>query len=390
MPVWAVLALPGLVPSVLAQVSVEQSWDQEYRELAGQLDRLRSSPRALRDRLKAEALDPQALVQSTDVDPLDVVLRRTQALIHYYRRQGVVLSSSLGDYERRLNQLSAASASAPLGDRKALFLQACALRRAIAFANPLLNFDDIVCMLEQPGDQRIIEQARAVWHGHSRGGGPLVIRDFRNKAIPEALLAGVKVASGPWTGRELTGKFSGLELCFDGGELLFAATTGAEVWHLFRFKLATSHLAQLTDGPHDDFDPCQLPSGRIVFTSTRRGGVGRCVLTPQSLTYTLHSMEPNGSDIVCLSFHETNEWAPSVSHDGKLVYTRWDYVDRHWGTAHHFWQCFPDGRDPRNFHGNYPLPWSAMPGDVQPSQYGKEQLVYGRVLPGLFNSRLLS
>ena len=60
-----------------------------------------------------------------------------------------------------------------------------------------------------------------------------------------------------------------------------------------------------------------------------------------------------------------------MSHDGKLVYTRWDYVDRHWGTAHHFWECFPDGRDPRNYHGNYPLPWSAMPEGVQPEQYGK-------------------
>jgi hypothetical protein len=78
--------------------------------------------------------------------------------------------------------------SAPPGDRKALFLQACALRRSIAFANPLLDFDDIVCMLEQPGEQRIIEQARAVWKGHSRGGGPLVIRDFKSKAVPVAPL----------------------------------------------------------------------------------------------------------------------------------------------------------------------------------------------------------
>ena len=106
------------------------------------------------------------------------------------------------------------------------------------------------------------------------------------------------------------------------------------------------------------------------------------MLTPQSLTYTLHSMEPDGSDIVSLSFHETNEWQPTVSHEGKIAYTRWDYVDRHWGTAHHFWECFPDGRDPRNFHGNYPLPWSAMPEGVQPAEYGRRDrdLVYGRVL----------
>ena len=111
-------------------------------------------------------------------------------------------------------------------------------------------------------------------------------------------------------------------------ELLFAATTGAEVWHVFRFDLATRQLAQLTDGPDDDFDPCPLPSGRVAFTSTRRGGVGRCVLTPQSLTYTLHSMEPDGSDIVCLSFHETNEWDPVVTNDGRKLYATYHFDNR--------------------------------------------------------------
>lgn len=76
-------------------------------------------------------------------------------------------------------------------------------------------------------------------------------------------------------------------------------------------------------------------------------------------------MAPDGSDIVCLSFHETQEWHPSVDHHGRLVYTRWDYVDRDTNVAHHIWSCYPDGRDPRSFHGNYPSrresrPWMEM------------------------------
>ena len=35
-------------------------------------------------------------------------------------------------------------------------------------------------------------------------------------------------------------------------------------------------LVQLTDGPADDFDPCFLPNGRIVFVTERRGGYLRC------------------------------------------------------------------------------------------------------------------
>ena len=82
-------------------------------------------------------------------------------------------------------------------------------------------------------------------------------------------------------------------------------------------------------------------------------------------TYTLHSMRADGSDIARLSLHETNEWHPSVDHHGMIVYTRWDYVDRDSDIAHHIWLTYPDGRDPRSYHGNYPVrrqsrPWMEM------------------------------
>jgi hypothetical protein len=72
-------------------------------------------------------------------------------------------------------------------------------------------------------------------------------------------------------------------------------------------------------------------------------------------------MEPDGSDIVCLSFHETNEWNPSVDNDGKIVYTRWDYVDRGFNQAHHAWTTTPDGRDPRAVNGNFSPNQGARP-----------------------------
>jgi hypothetical protein len=76
-------------------------------------------------------------------------------------------------------------------------------------------------------------------------------------------------------------------------------------------------------------------------------------------------MMADGSDIIQLSWHETNEWHPSVDNNGMLVYTRWDYVDRDSDVAHHLWRCYPDGRDPRSPHGNYPerresRPWMEM------------------------------
>ena len=103
-----------------------------------------------------------------------------------------------------------------------------------------------------------------------------------------------------------------------------------------------------------------LPDGKIAFISERRGGFLRCGFRPDP-AYTLHSMEDDGSDLATISFHETNEWHPSVGNDGKIAYTRWDYVDRDSDIAHHLWTCYPDGRDPRSLHGNYPVARESRP-----------------------------
>lgn len=58
-------------------------------------------------------------------------------------------------------------------------------------------------------------------------------------------------------------------------------------------------------------------------------------------------MKSDGTDIIPISYHETNEWHPSVNNDGMLVCTRWDYLDRDDCIAHHMWICGPDGTDPR-------------------------------------------
>jgi hypothetical protein len=64
-------------------------------------------------------------------------------------------------------------------------------------------------------------------------------------------------------------------------------------------------------------------------------------------------MDANGHNILRLSHHEANEWHPSADGNGMIVYTRWDYVDRGNGQAHHPWITTPDGRNPRAIHGNF-------------------------------------
>ncbi len=129
-------------------------------------------------------------------------------------------------------------------------------------------------------------------------------------------------------------------------------------YHIFQCGEDGSGLTMLTDGTWNDFDPCFLPNGRIAFITERRGGYLRCGRTCP--TYTLYDMAADGSDITGLSPHETNEWHPSVTNDGRILYTRWDYVDRFGCTAHHPWITTLDGRDSRAVHGNF-APRNARP-----------------------------
>jgi hypothetical protein len=140
-------------------------------------------------------------------------------------------------------------------------------------------------------------------------------------------------------------------------------------YHLFKVNVDGTGLEQLTDGSWNDFDPCWLPNGRLAFISERRGGYLRCGRACP--LYTLYDMNSDGSDINCLSFHDSNEWHPSVGHDGRIVWTRWDYVDRHGCIAHMPWTITLDGRDPRPLHGNY-APRPARP-DME---------LYVRAIPG--------
>jgi len=85
-------------------------------------------------------------------------------------------------------------------------------------------------------------------------------------------------------------------------------------------------------------------------------------------------MRDDGSDIIPISYHETNEWHPSVDNNGMIVYSRWDYVDRDSDIAHHIWLTYPDGRDARSYHGNYPIrremrPWMELSNRAIPGSH---------------------
>jgi len=350
------------------------------------------------EKVARETYRPESLILPADRDPLDVVLRRTAALLADLR--AMPGAPDLAPHAARLEALRARAAkvSTKQADaRLALYLDACRLRRDIAFSNPLLDFDRILFVKHH---RALFNHMCDQYYGIAAapGGGLYILHEpFGPNPYVQDLLADAVVQRGRLKGQRLrtglqtvpvnlrydgrgnlqgdvdkvqVGSFLAPDLSYDATQVLFAyvectgdpkhrrhtdPTCGhwaeGRCWHIFKVNLDGTGLEQLTDGTWNDFDPCWLPNGRVAFITERRGGYLRCGRVCP--TYTLYDMRPDGSDIRCLSPHETNEWQPSVTHDGRILYTRWDYIDRHGCTAHMPWITTLDGRDARQVHGNF-------------------------------------
>ncbi|MCY2951429.1 MAG: hypothetical protein NTU53_05555 [Planctomycetota bacterium] len=396
-PLVMLVILAAFAAPASAQLDLPQELRRQHQTL--QYD-LRN--RAHFDRVAPETLRRDSLILATDRDPTDIVLRRTLALLTNLRPS--LPPSGAAAFDRELTQLSSASAQTPTTDsdaRLALFTRICQLRRQIAFRNPLLDFDQLLFIKRH---RALMDHMCDQYYGMAQrpGGGVYILsnpfssnpelRDvLANSTVANGRLKGQKLSGGPlrkWNisfdgeGNQngeptVGGSFLCPDLSFDGRTIAFAYVecqgdtrhrlhtdplkghwAEGRCYHVFKVNSDGSNLTMLTDGTFNDFDPCFLPNGRIAFITERRGGYLRCGRTCP--TYTLYDMAADGSDITGLSPHETNEWHPSVSNDGRILYTRWDYIDRFGCTAHHPWITTLDGRDSRAVHGNF-APRNARP-----------------------------
>ncbi len=262
-------------------------------------------------------------------------------------------SSFLKTVEPKLGKLNQYSEA----ERLSLYRDIRWMNRNMALKNPLFADTPIVFMQRKRFICQMLHEYLGYYYDYEdiAGGGVYLLENPGQSFETCDLIRG----------RLPRGNYTTLALSYDANKIYFAFAERAsekpdyyskdrKCFHLFSMNRDGSDLRQLTDGLFDDFDPCELPDGGLAFMSTRRGGFGRCHNPWEPLpAYTLHRMDPAGTDIQTLSYHETNEWHPNVLNDGRIVYTRWDYVDRSAAHFHGLWATNPDGSNPIVLFGSY-------------------------------------
>ncbi len=332
--------------------------------------------------------DPKAvvkadLVEAPRVYPFAVVLERGRKLAADLLANGAPVEAQVRELEAVAKKVEALPKDATPGAARAAYLELRWAVRRLALANPLLSFDRILFAKRAPGTYSHMSDQN---YGHwSRPGGGLFVLSGYKGGEPQ--VASITPDLPP-------GSFLRPDLSYDAKKLVFAhcrfypnsqglgdKTDKKNLpddmkYHIFEMNVDGSGLRQLTKGRYDDFDPRYLPDGRIVFLSTRRGQDLVCgnesaaktledEFLPDSYVrcgggksrpvavYTLHVMDPDGANLKAISAFENFEWTPSIAPDGRILFARWDYVDRHNNAFMSLWSTHPDGTMPNLVYKNF-------------------------------------
>ena len=307
------------------------------------------------DWLHWDRLGPDSDYRAAAAQAVDLAKR---TLAHVSTRKALAApGAKLKDLEQRL------AAAGEKADWRELYFAARRLRREIALADPLLDFPELLIVKRGPPlyshmcDQYLGRHSQA-------GDGLVILSDWRDEPKARRMVPAGKLPSGTTHHPDLS---------YDGKRVVFGFCPDAEQertkrwFYIWEAAVDGSLVRRLTgvpgrdkletqDGRHtvyvEDWDPTYLPDGDIVFVSTRNQAFGRCHGGRYTPSYVLYRCDADGNNIRRISWGEANEWKPSILHDGSIMYTRWDYINRHDTIFQSLWTTRPDGTATGHFYGN--------------------------------------
>ncbi|MCX6344093.1 MAG: hypothetical protein NT018_03335 [Armatimonadetes bacterium] len=167
------------------------------------------------------------------------------------------------------------------------------------------------------------------------------------------------------------GIFGHFDLSYDAQKIVFAwKSDGRNGFRLYEVKVDGTGLRQLTFPPDneaelqrkyclggyhhgtDDKDPCYLPDGGICFASTRCQYGILCDAPDNFTTTDLYRIDADGGNMEQLSQGAVSEATPCVTNDGRIMYTRWEYVDKGASAVKCLWVMRTDGSGSSEIFGN--------------------------------------
>jgi hypothetical protein len=242
-------------------------------------------------------------------------------------------------YLRRLDALEAGLAA---GDAEAETAFA-ALQREALVANPLVSGQPLLYVVRRQyrpdhHNTETMFQTGEINTGSFVGGGALKSINLRSGEVKTLIDLPSGIVRDP-------------EVHFSGQRIVCSVRRDIkDDYHLAELNADGSGLRQLTHAPGvSDIDPLYLPDDHIAFSSTREPKYCMC---NRHIMANLFRMEPDGANIVQIGKNTLFEGHGALLPDGRVMYDRWEYVDRNFGDAQGLWTVNPDGTNHAVYYGN--------------------------------------
>ncbi|MCU0874696.1 MAG: discoidin domain-containing protein, partial [Pirellulaceae bacterium] len=323
-----------------------------------------------------------APAQTATLEATAVVVESGLRLADDLQQRGVRVEEARRRLQETANRLADPPADLDEAQKRRWYFDACEAVREMSLRNPLLDFDQVLFVKRATTLFPHVSDQYYGWWSRPGGGLYLLKGVQRDDAV-------VRCLTEDWP----AGSFLNPDISYDGRRVLFAwcrhypelAAVADKTdkdqlpedafYHVFEMNLDDGSARQLTHGRYDDFDARYLPDGRIVFVSTRKGTALQANQASAQSTlqgtqpdsfvrcgggnhrpvavFTLHRMDADGGNLCAISAFENFEWLPAVASDGRILYARWDYIDRFNGDFFSLWSTNPDGTNGQLVYGNY-------------------------------------
>lgn len=140
-------------------------------------------------------------------------------------------------------------------------------------------------------------------------------------------------------------------------------------WNIWEYNLKTKALRRIITSDilaeaGQDISPQYLPSGDILFSSTRQTRSKAVLLddgkpqfaalaeSGEIAAFSLHTMKDDGSEIQQITYNQSHDLQPSVLQNGRVLFTRWDRLGHN---RLSFYTVNPDGTELQRSYGFFSL-----------------------------------
>jgi hypothetical protein len=231
--------------------------------------------------------------------------------------------------------------------------------RQLTFSNPKIDFDEIVFVKRQ-WPSKGHQCSHRVGEAQTPGANLCVLKGLSPEGKIRHLLDEKKSKGG-------VGRF---DLSYDAKRIVFpyaaprpvptpygfgkpGVRAGACIMYdIYEINIDGSGLKNLTNNPDaEDTEPIYLPDGRIAFMTSRDDRYVQC--GDWALACGMYTMNPDGSDLRRVTEPKEGEFYPNMLEDGRIMYTRWDYVMKAYNVIQQLWAVNPDGRRASLLYGDH-------------------------------------